>query len=880
MPSPSWHLHSPWLGSYKAGDMVVRCCGAIVYLLGHLGLLLFELVSFEEKYAERDKHLYKEQGQPPRIAAQMGTIIGVLDTGITPGHLSFHNKGMPPPPSRWKGKCEVAACNNKLIGMRNFVRGSSAVDQQGHGTHTSSTAAAGNFVGTCAAIQKGILVTCSAGDLGPSIVHAIEGRYDNINVKGKVVLCDMGGVTDGIEKGMVVKEARGAAMILANTKTVCPESTVPDPHASFPASNIASRESGLFLYSRGPNLASPGILKPRHNFGLQVLTSLQLGLRSVYKNGKPIVDERELPADIFAIGASHVNPSKANDPGLIFDIKPDDYILYLCGLGYTTKQIRMIAKKTVTGIKSIPEAELNYPSFSVMLKRGDNKTYSRTVTNVGIPRSRYTIGNVSLPRGVRVKGIGRVSLMKSKVTGKSDSLKRRWIPISERVSNKPGDIVINAQPVSQYNLVTGQVIKESNKAQQPKVKPAVDEKDNPKVKPAVVKEKPDVVKEKPVGVTNEVPVVVDKAPVVKVLVADKASVVQVTVADNVVADKEPVKEKSAGNVGKAPVKDKVKVSVLKDDMVLNKAMGKDKIEDNVKAPVKDNVKAPVKDKPKQKDNVKAPVKDKPKQKVIPTVQELSEVPVLRSSNQKVKPEVKSKVVVRVSRSKETPVKRKRILSKEDDIKKKLKGKSKKEEFDFELKTDIDSSSDEVDRKRKKLKIKVGLKRKRSGSDCSDFSDCSDSSSIDTENIKRLISKLEKKVKKQESDEESVPKKGKKKLTKKVKKEESDEESVPKKGKKTKTTAMTILDNSPASYDSKYKQVCDLLDCGLPVESQLQRDMLRRLRFKFAMKILLHEINVHAEKMLELAKEFDKKDPVEKMAMIVDALKNREQRDRI
>ncbi|GKD72489.1 hypothetical protein Tco_1330771, partial [Tanacetum coccineum] len=53
------------------------------------------------------------------------------------------------------------------------------------------------------------------------------------------------------------------------------------------------------------------------------------------------------------------------------------------------------------------------------------------------------------------------------------------------------------------------------------------------------------------------------------------------------------------------------------------------------------------------------------------------------------------------------------------------------------------------------------------------------------NITRLISKLTKKVKKEESDEESVPKKGQKKLTKKVKKEESDEESVPKKGKKKK-----------------------------------------------------------------------------------------------
>ncbi|GKE57515.1 hypothetical protein Tco_1496700 [Tanacetum coccineum] len=156
-----------------------------------------------------------------------------------------------------------------------------------------------------------------------------------------------------------------------------------------------------------------------------------------------------------------------------------------------------------------------------------------------------------------------------------------------------------------------------------------------------------------------------------------------------------------GNV-KALVKDKVEVSVLKsslsvdvvlDDMVLNKSAGNAVLS-----------------------------KDKLKQKVIPTVQGLSEVSVLRSSNQKDKPKVKPKAVVHVLRSKETHVKRKRNLLKEDDSKKKvkvkmLKGKSKKE--DSELETDeVVSSSDEVDRKPKKLKLKGGLKRKRNGSDSS------------------------------------------------------------------------------------------------------------------------------------------------------------------
>nr|GFB72739.1 hypothetical protein [Tanacetum cinerariifolium] len=103
------------------------------------------------------------------------------------------------------------------------------------------------------------------------------------------------------------------------------------------------------------------------------------------------------------------------------------------------------------------------------------------------------------------------------------------------------------------------------------------------------------------------------------------------------------------------------------------------------------------------------------------------------------------------------VKRKIILSKEDDRRKKVKGKSKKDVSDSELKTDVvDYSSDEADRKRKKLKIKVGLKRKRSGLDSSD------SLELDTKSIKRLISNMEKKVKKEEYNEESILRKGKKK----------------------------------------------------------------------------------------------------------------------
>jgi len=68
------------------------------------------------------------------------------------------------------------------------------------------------------------------------------------------------------------------------------------------------------------------------------------------------------------------------------------------------------------------------------------------------------------------------------------------------------------------------------------------------------------------------------------------------------------------------------------------------------------------------------------------------------------------------------------------------------------------------------------------------------------------------------------------------------------------------------------------DCGLVPESKLQFDMLRRLRFKYSTKMLLHEFNVYRERVLMEAKEFDKVDPGTKFITIVEAYKNRNKRE--
>ena len=81
-----------------------------------------------------------------------GVVIGVIDTGINQDHPSFTDPGPVdgydyPTRSAYFGVCapkNVALCNDKLIGMYDFT-GTSPFDDNGHGSHTASTAG-GNVV--------------------------------------------------------------------------------------------------------------------------------------------------------------------------------------------------------------------------------------------------------------------------------------------------------------------------------------------------------------------------------------------------------------------------------------------------------------------------------------------------------------------------------------------------------------------------------------------------------------------------------------------------------------------------------------------------------------------------------------------------------------
>uniref|UniRef100_M0ZXE1 P69B protein n=1 Tax=Solanum tuberosum TaxID=4113 RepID=M0ZXE1_SOLTU len=285
-------------------------------------------------------------------------------------------------------------------------------------------------------------------------------------IRGKIVLCLAFGGVANVDKGQVVKDAGGVGMIVIKpsqygvTKSadahVLPALDVsaadglriraytnsilnPVATITFQGTIIGDKNAPIVagFSSRGPSRASPGILKPDiigpgvnilaawptsvddnkntkstfniisgtsmscpHLSGSAIMTTADtLSLAS-----SPILDERLLPADIYAIGAGHVNPSRANDPGLVYDTPFAEYVPYFCGLSYANQEIGKMLQRQVNclKVKSIPEAQLNYPSFSIFGLGSTPQTYTRTVTNVGDATSSYKV-EVASPKGVVVE---------------------------------------------------------------------------------------------------------------------------------------------------------------------------------------------------------------------------------------------------------------------------------------------------------------------------------------------------------------------------------------------------------------------------------------------------------------------------------------------
>ncbi|KDP32632.1 hypothetical protein JCGZ_13182 [Jatropha curcas] len=147
-----------------------------------------------------------------------------------------------------------------------------------------------------------------------------------------------------------------------------------------------------------------GLLKTLHPdwSPAAIRSALMTTARTRGNNMEPIIDSStNKEATPFDYGAGHVNPNKAMDPGLIYDLTENDYLNFLCAKGYNKTQIRLFSSKPYSCPKSFKIADFNYPSITIPSLISLGGPVTRRVKNVGSGPSKYC-ANVKAPHGVSV----------------------------------------------------------------------------------------------------------------------------------------------------------------------------------------------------------------------------------------------------------------------------------------------------------------------------------------------------------------------------------------------------------------------------------------------------------------------------------------------
>ncbi|MCD9640298.1 Subtilisin-like protease sbt3 [Datura stramonium] len=149
---------------------------------------------------------------------------------------------------------------------------------------------------------------------------------------------------------------------------------------------------------------------------------------------KPIREDDNMVATPLGIGAGHVNPNGALDPGLVYDATPQDYINLICSLNFTEEQFKTFARSSANYDNcSNPSADLNYPSFIAFYSFSEEGNYTwleqkfrRTLTNVGKGGATYRV-KIETPKNSTISVSPQTLVFKEKNEKQSYTLTIRYI---------------------------------------------------------------------------------------------------------------------------------------------------------------------------------------------------------------------------------------------------------------------------------------------------------------------------------------------------------------------------------------------------------------------------------------------------------------------
>nr|GMC48824.1 subtilisin-like protease SBT5.6 [Ipomoea batatas] len=131
--------------------------------------------------------------------------------------------------------------------------------------------------------------------------------------------------------------------------------------------------------------------------GAAIKSALMTTATTENVKGEAIKDAYGEVAGPFHYGAGHIQPSKAADPGLVYDSTYTDYLLFVCAITGTSLDPSTLS----CPMKAPSPSNLNYPSLAIAELKG-SMVVKRTVTNVGLAVATYSV-EVKAPTGYSVQ---------------------------------------------------------------------------------------------------------------------------------------------------------------------------------------------------------------------------------------------------------------------------------------------------------------------------------------------------------------------------------------------------------------------------------------------------------------------------------------------
>ncbi|KAI4354953.1 hypothetical protein L6164_003773 [Bauhinia variegata] len=146
----------------------------------------------------------------------------------------------------------------------------------------------------------------------------------------------------------------------------------------------------------------------------------------------------------FAFGAGQVNPTRAVNPGLVYDMDDLAYIQFLCHEGYNGSTLKVLVGKPVNCSSIVPGLgydALNYPTMQLCVKSNKEITagvFRRRVTNVG-PPAIYN-ATIRAPTGVNI------------------TVKPTSLVFSRTLQKRSFKVVVRAKSMPSMQILSGSLI--------------------------------------------------------------------------------------------------------------------------------------------------------------------------------------------------------------------------------------------------------------------------------------------------------------------------------------------------------------------------------------------------------------------------------------